>query len=93
MSGFTGMLSVELRGDFRAAEQLIASLKLALNAASLGGYETLVVHPAAMWGQQLSAEQRAAMEISDRLVRISVGLEDEADLIKDFAQALDSIEK
>jgi methionine-gamma-lyase len=92
MSGFTGMLSVELRGDFRAAEQLIASLKLALNAASLGGYETLVVHPAAMWGQQLSVEQRAAMEISDRLVRVSVGLEDEADLIRDFAQALDRVE-
>lgn len=91
MSGFTGMLSVELKGDFRAAEKFIASLKLGINAASLGGYETLVVHPAAMWGQQLSVELRAAMGINDRLVRISVGLEDEADLIKDFAQALDRI--
>jgi methionine-gamma-lyase len=91
MSGFTGMLGVELAGDFRAAEKFIASLKLAMNAASLGGYETLVVHPAAMWGQQLSAAQRAAMGVSDKLVRVSVGLEDEADLIKDFAQALDHI--
>jgi methionine-gamma-lyase len=93
MSGFTGMLGVELRGDFRAAEKFIASLKLAMNAASLGGYETLVVHPAAMWGQQLSAAQRAAMGVSDRLVRISVGLEDEADLIKDFAQALEQVKE
>jgi methionine-gamma-lyase len=92
MSGFTGMLGVELRGDFHAAEKFIASLKLATHAASLGGYETLVVHPAAMWGRQLSVEQRAAMSVSDRLVRISVGLEDEVDLIKDFAQALEQIE-
>ncbi|HEY0101145.1 MAG TPA: aminotransferase class I/II-fold pyridoxal phosphate-dependent enzyme [Pyrinomonadaceae bacterium] len=89
MSGYTGMLGVELKGDFRAAEKFIASLKLAMNAASLGGYETLVVHPAAMWGQQLSASQRAAMGVNDRLVRVSVGLEDEADLIRDFAQALE----
>jgi cystathionine beta-lyase/cystathionine gamma-synthase len=93
MSGFTGVLSVELAGDFRAAEKFIASLKLAMNAASLGGYETLVVHPAAMWSQQLSAAQRAAMGVSDRLVRISVGVEDEADLIKDFAQALEQIKQ
>ena len=93
MSGFTGMLSVELKGDFRASEKFIASLKLGMNAASLGGYETLVVHPAAMWSRQLSAERRAAMGVGDTLVRISVGLEDEADLIKDFAQALDHLEE
>jgi methionine-gamma-lyase len=93
MSGFTGMLSLEINGDLRAAEKFIASLKLCTNAASLGGYETHAVHPAAMWGQQLSAEQRDAMGINERFVRISVGLEDEADLIKDFAQALDSVKE
>lgn len=93
MSGFTGVLSVEVAGDMRAAERFVASLKLGMNAASLGGYETLVVHPAAMWSQQLSSEQRAAMGVSDRLVRISVGLEDEADLIKDFAQALEQVKE
>jgi methionine-gamma-lyase len=91
MSGYTGMLSVELKGDFRAAEKFIAALKLGMNAASLGGYETLVVHPAAMWSQQLSVERRDAMGVNERLVRISVGLEDEADLIKDFAQALEHV--
>jgi methionine-gamma-lyase len=92
MSGFTGVLSVELKGDFRAVETFLTSLKLGTYAASLGGYDTLVVHPAAMWGLQLTNEQRAAMGVSDSLVRISVGLEDEVDLIKDFAQALDSVE-
>jgi cystathionine beta-lyase/cystathionine gamma-synthase len=91
MSGFTGMLAVEVRGGFGAAEQFIEGLKLGANAASLGGYETLVTHPAAMWGQQLTGEQRAAMNIGDNLVRVSVGLEDEVDLLKDFARSLDGL--
>lgn len=88
MSGFTGMLSVELRGGYSAADKLMSSLKLATRAASLGGFETLVVHPASMWSLQLSAEQRAATGINEGLVRISVGLEDETDLLRDFEQAL-----
>jgi len=93
MSGFTGMLSVEVRGGFRAAEAFMAALKLGTNAASLGGFATLVVHPAAMWRRQLSTAQGggAAHGLSEGLVRISVGLEDEVDLLKDFAQALDGI--
>ncbi len=89
MSGFTGMLSAELRGDFREAERLISRLRLATNAASLGGHETLVVHPAAMWGGYMTAEQLRAKGLSDSLVRISVGLEDERDLLEDFARALE----
>lgn len=88
MSGFTGMLSVELRGGYSAADKVMSSLKLGVRAASLGGFETLVVHPASMWSLQLSAEQRAATGINDGLVRISVGLEDEADMLRDFDQAL-----
>lgn len=88
MSGFTGMLSVELRGGYSAADKLISSLKLATRGASLGGFETLVVHPASMWSLQLSPEQRQATGINDGLVRISVGLEDEVDLLRDFDQAL-----
>jgi len=89
MSGFTGILSAELRGGYHEAERFIRSLKLAAYAASLGGFETLVVHPAAMWRLQLSAERRRETGIGESLVRISVGLEDERDLIADFAQALD----
>jgi len=60
-------------------------------AASLGGFETLLVHPAAMWGDTLSDAQRKAMEVGENLVRISVGLEDERDLLADFSQALDRV--
>jgi methionine-gamma-lyase len=89
MSGFTGILSVELRGGFESAEAFIGKLRLAQYAASLGGYETLVVHPAAMWRQQVSVEQQSDTGVSDSLVRISVGLEDERDLLDDFARALE----
>src|SRR5215470_5241981 len=91
MSGFTGMLSVELRGGYAAADKFISSLRLATRAASLGGFETLVVHPASMWSLQLSRELRESTGINDGLVRISVGLEDEGDMLRDFDQALDTV--
>ncbi|MBS1789951.1 MAG: aminotransferase class I/II-fold pyridoxal phosphate-dependent enzyme [Acidobacteria bacterium] len=91
MSGFTGMLSAELRGGYSAADKVMSALKLGVRAASLGGFETLVVHPASMWSLQLSPEQRAATGINEGLIRISVGLEDEADLLGDFDQALAQI--
>jgi len=89
MTGFTGILSIELEGGFSDAEAFIQSLNLGAYAASLGGYGTLVVHPAAMWVNALSTDQRRAMDVSETLVRISVGLEDEIDLIADFLQALE----
>jgi len=89
MKGFGGVMSVELKGDEHTAAKLINSLKLATCAVSLGGVDTLIVHAATMWGHQHSVEQRRAAGISDRLVRISVGIEDEQDLISDFAQALE----
>lgn len=91
MSGFTGVMSIELRGGYETAVRFIASLKLGSYAASLGGFETLLVHPAAMWGDTLTDEQRKAMEVGENLVRISVGLEDEQDLIDDFSQALEQV--
>jgi methionine-gamma-lyase len=91
MDGFTGVLSVEIAGDYASAEKFCTSLRLGKYAASLGGYETLVVHPAAMWAKTLNADQRQAMGVSDSLVRVSVGLEDERDLVADFARALDSL--
>ncbi|HVF73032.1 MAG TPA: PLP-dependent aspartate aminotransferase family protein [Chthoniobacterales bacterium] len=91
MSGGTGMLSLELHGGREAAERFVSATRLGRYAASLGGFTTLLVHPAAMWAESLTGEQRAAMDVSDSLVRISTGLEDEEDLLADFAQALDSI--
>jgi methionine-gamma-lyase len=91
MSGFTGMLSAELRGGFEAAERFISALRLATNAASLGGHETLIVHPAAMWRGYMTAEQLRARGLSDGLVRVSVGVEDEKDLLEDFERSLEGI--
>jgi methionine-gamma-lyase len=88
MSGFTGMLSAELRGSYEDAERFISGLRLATYAASLGGHETLVVRPSAMWAGYMTADERRARGLSDGLVRISVGIEDERDLIEDFALAL-----
>ena len=91
MKGFGGMMSVVLKGDLEVAERLITSLRLAKCAVSLGGVDTLIVPAATMWGHQHSPEQRRAAGISDSLVRISVGIEDERDLIADFAQALERV--
>lgn len=92
MSGFTGMLSAEIKGGFSAADKLISALKLATRATSLGGFETLIIHPASMWSLQLSREMKGSTDITEGLVRISVGIEDEADLIHDFEQALDQLD-
>lgn len=90
MSGFTGMLSFELDGGAEEAERFVSRLKLTTYTGSLGGVETLIVRPAAMWSHQLTPEQRQATGISEGLFRVSVGLEDERDLIKDFGQALEA---
>jgi cystathionine beta-lyase/cystathionine gamma-synthase len=91
MSDFTGMLAVELGGGFEAAQNFCKALKIAVYAGSLGGVDTLVVHPAAMWSHELNEEQRVALGVGESLVRISVGLEGEQDLIADFAQALETL--
>jgi cystathionine beta-lyase/cystathionine gamma-synthase len=91
MSGFTGMLSAEIKGGYSAADKLISSLKLATRATSLGGFETLIIHPASMWSLHLSREMKGSTDITEGLVRISVGLEDEIDLLRDFEQALEKL--
>ncbi|MFQ3597201.1 MAG: aminotransferase class I/II-fold pyridoxal phosphate-dependent enzyme [Chloroherpetonaceae bacterium] len=93
MHGCSGMMSVEVKGEteeerFERAQHLIKRLKLAVNAVSLGGVETLVVHPASMWRYHYTDEQRRAAGIDTGLVRLSVGIEHSDDLISDFEQAL-----
>ncbi len=88
MDGFGGMLAFELAGGYTAAKDLTMRLKLARLAVSLGGTETLAVHAASMIHAHLSAEQRTTAGISDNLIRVSVGLEEAADIIADFDQAL-----
>lgn len=88
MTGFGGVLSAELAGGFEAADRLISRLKLFARATSLGGVESLIVHPASMWVKAMSEEQLRHAGIAPGLVRISVGIESEHDLIDDFRQAL-----
>jgi cystathionine beta-lyase/cystathionine gamma-synthase len=90
MRGFGGMLSFEL-GSLEAARTVLNSVRLHALAESLGGVETLISHPATMTHASVPVEHRAALGITDGLVRISAGIEDIDDLKDDLAQALDRI--
>jgi cystathionine beta-lyase/cystathionine gamma-synthase len=83
-----GMLSFVVRGGDEAALRSLRALKLALEASSLGGVETLVSLPFNTSHVKLSAQQRSEAGIPPGLVRVSVGIEDADDLIADFEQAL-----
>lgn len=90
-NGYGGVLSFELLGDTAAADRLIAALELPVSAPSLGGVETLITRPATTSHAGLTPQRRAALGISDRLVRVAVGIEAAQDLCADFAQALDQL--
>jgi cystathionine beta-lyase/cystathionine gamma-synthase len=79
---------VDLAGGHEAGKALVESLELCLPAVSLGGPETLVTHPASMSAATLSPTERAEMDISEGLLRISVGLEHADDVIADITAAL-----
>jgi cystathionine beta-lyase/cystathionine gamma-synthase len=83
-----GMLSFELDGGWEAGRRCVEAVQLAHLATSLGGPETLVTHPASTTAANLTPDERAAMGISDGLVRVSVGLEHPDDIVADLAQAL-----
>lgn len=87
MSGFGGMLCFEVDG-YESADRCLSRLRLAARAASLGGVETLAVHPASNFLHYMTLEQAARIGIAPGLLRISVGLEGKNDLIADFDQAL-----
>ncbi|HXF14894.1 MAG TPA: PLP-dependent aspartate aminotransferase family protein, partial [Terriglobales bacterium] len=88
MAGFGGMVSVELKGGFDAANRVLSRLQLPSRAASLGGVESLIVHPASNFLHYMTLEEAAKIGIAPGLLRISVGLEGKEDLIADFEQAL-----
>ena len=90
MSGFGGMLSFEVQGGYAAADRFLSRLQLASRAASLGGVESLAVHPASNFLHYMTLEEAAKIGIMPGLLRISVGLEGVNDLIADFDQALAS---
>ncbi|HSB18484.1 MAG TPA: PLP-dependent transferase [Anaeromyxobacteraceae bacterium] len=86
-----GILSIELRGGKAAAFDFLRRLRIARNAVSLGGVESLACHPASTTHSELSPEELARAGIGEGLVRISVGIEDWRDLLRDFRQALDAL--
>jgi cystathionine beta-lyase/cystathionine gamma-synthase len=90
MRGFGGMLAFDL-GSLEAARRMLNSVKLHALAESLGGVESLISHPATMTHASVPAERRAAIGITDGLVRISAGIEDIDDLKEDLAQALENV--
>ena len=87
MNGFGGLISFDV-GSLDAARRVLNNLKLMALAESLGGVETLISHPAIMTHASVPADRRAALGITDGLIRISVGIEDVEDLQADLAQAL-----
>ena len=88
MDGPGALMAMELAGGLEAGKRLMDSVNVATLAVSLGGIETLVQHPASMTHSGMPRQDRIAAEITDGLVRISVGCEDYDDLKNDFAQAL-----
>jgi cystathionine gamma-lyase len=88
MSGFGGMITFFVQGGLPEARSFLEKVRLFLLAESLGGVESLIEHPAIMTHASIPAETRKELGIHDNLVRVSVGIEDVADLKADLAQAL-----
>ena len=89
-SGFGGMLSFELEGGVYAVRRFVENLSLFTLAESLGGIESLVAHPTTMTHLGMGEEARRVAGITDGLVRLSIGLEAESDLLEDLARALEA---
>ena len=90
MRGFSGIISIEL-GSYEQAQNFCNALEIFQIAESLGGVESLVCHPVSMTHGSIPKELREKIGLSDGLVRLSVGIEDQEDLIKAIKNALDKI--
>lgn len=92
MSDFGAMVSFDLRkDDMRSANRMMKSTKLFSLAESLGGVESLIGHPASMTHGSIPAEERHKAGLSDSLIRLSVGIEDQSDLLEDLENALNKL--
>ncbi|MGE3797320.1 MAG: PLP-dependent aspartate aminotransferase family protein [Thermomicrobiales bacterium] len=88
MRGFGGVLSFSVRGGYAAAQRVMANLQLITQAVSLGGFESLAVHAAAMWEGTLGEAGAIEAGVQPSLIRLSIGLEHPDDIIADLDQAL-----
>ena len=91
MEGYSGMISMELKGGIQAGIALMNNLELCSLAESLGAVETMITHPATMTHADVPKEERLARGLTDGLVRLSVGIEDKDDIIGDLKQALEKV--
>ncbi|XP_069109591.1 LOW QUALITY PROTEIN: L-methionine gamma-lyase-like [Argopecten irradians] len=94
MKMFGGMMSFEVKGGLEGGRTLVEGLHVIMLAVSLGGVESLIEHPGTMTHGPMfdeTTEDRRSGGISEGLVRLSVGLEDPDDLIRDLQQALDKV--
>jgi cystathionine gamma-lyase len=91
MSGFGGTFSFRVRGGQEEAFRLLSAVRIFTLAESLGGVESLIEHPYTMTHASIPAKIREEMTITPDLIRISVGIEDVADLIEDLEQALAAV--
>jgi len=82
---------VLVKGGEAEAFRMLDALQLVKLAVSLGGTESLASHPASMTHLSVPAARRKQLGITDNLVRVSIGIESAADLVADFAQALDAV--
>ncbi|MCX6549718.1 MAG: O-acetylhomoserine aminocarboxypropyltransferase/cysteine synthase [Acidobacteria bacterium] len=87
-SGAGAIVGFGIRGGFEAGKRLIDSVRLFSHLANVGDAKSLVIHPASTTHQQLSAAERAAVGVPDDFIRLSIGIEDVADLIADLDQAI-----
>jgi cystathionine beta-lyase/cystathionine gamma-synthase len=85
-----GVFSLQLQGGKRSAFEFLRRLRIAKNAVSLGGVETLVCHPATTTHSEMSEEELRRYGVGDDLVRVSVGIEHWRDLLAEFKAALDA---
>jgi len=91
-SRFPGaIVTLDLKGGKRAAFDFLRGLRIARNAVSLGGVETLACHPATTTHSEMSEKEREQYGIGDGFVRLSIGVEDWRDLLADFRRGLDSV--
>lgn len=91
--GYSGMISFEIKGDIKSAKAFLEALKLFTLAESLGGFESLIEHPAIMTHASVDPADRERLGISDTFIRISVGIEDVEDLESDIERALQQAQK
>jgi cystathionine gamma-synthase len=92
MTGFGGMVSIEINGTIADVVSFVKSRRYFTLAESLGGVKSLLCHPATMTHASIPAEARAELGLSDTLIRLSPGCENSKDLVEDVLEGLEQLE-